>query len=288
MSTVPKDTNFLNNRRLNVRGEIKEFQQALVMGILNLTPDSFYDGGQIKDKKNLSLKIASMIDEGVDIIDIGSYSSRPGAEDISIEEEEKRLLPSLNFIRQEFPDVLLSIDTFRSQIASKAIDIGADIINDISGGMLDPKMMQIVGQKKVPYVIMHMQGNPQTMQSNPIYENVVSDVYKFFSEQLNLAQSYGIKDVILDPGFGFGKNLEDNYRLLKSIHEFKVFNCMLLSGVSRKSMINKVLDSTPKEALYGTVALNTICLLNGADILRVHDVKAAKDALNIVSYYQNI
>ncbi len=229
-----------------------------------------------------------MLKDGAEILDLGAYSSRPGADHISLDEERERLIPALVEIRKEFDNAIISVDTFRSEIAQEAGDCGADIINDISGGMMDDKMYACVAKNKLAYVLMHMKGTPQNMQNDPKYDNVVSEVYSFFTERLQLAKNAGINDIILDPGFGFGKNLDDNYRLMKSLKEFKLLDCMVLTGVSRKSMINKVLDVKAGEALNGTTALNTIALLNGASILRVHDVKEAKEAIDIVSYYQKV
>jgi len=287
LSTAGKDTNFLQNRSLKIGSELKVFNDPIVMGILNLTPDSFFDGGEYNSNTVILKKASQMIEDGADIIDMGAYSSRPGAKNIPQEEEEKRLLNSLNSIRNEFPEIIISIDTFRSGVAKKSIDLGANIINDISGGMLDDKMMETVASLKVPYILMHMMGDPQNMQINPTYTNVVKDLQAFFTKQLSKAESIGIRDVIIDPGFGFGKSLEDNYRLMKSLGEFKKLNSMILIGISRKSMVNAVLQSKPDQSLTGTIALNTIALLNGADILRVHDIKEAKEAIKIVSYYQN-
>lgn len=286
LSTAPKDTTFLHNASFNIRGELRNFNQALVMGIVNLTPDSFFDGGMINSESDLISKVEIMLHDGVDIVDLGAYSSRPGAEHISEDEEWHRLKNSLRIVRSEFPDLIISIDTFRSEIAKKSSDLGADIINDISGGELDENMMVAMAELKLPYVLMHMKGNPQNMQKQPLDINVVDEVYKYFSRKLNQAHSLGIRDVILDPGFGFGKTLHANYLLLKSLSEFRHFNCTILTGLSRKSMVNKVIESSPENALVGSVALNTIALLNGAGILRVHDVKAAKEAIRIVSYYQ--
>lgn len=288
LTTAPKDTIFLYNSSFNIRGELRNFNQAMVMGIVNLTPDSFFDGGKINSESDLLTKVEKMILEGADIVDLGAYSSRPGAEHISEDEEWNRLKNPLRILRSEFPDIIISVDTFRSAIAKKSSDLGADIINDISGGELDKNMMSVMAELKLPYVLMHMKGNPRNMQEHPLDSNAVSEVYQYFSEKLNLAYSLGIRDVILDPGFGFGKTLNANYLLLKSLSEFKHFNCTILAGLSRKSMVNKVIESNAENALEGSVALNTIALLNGAGILRVHDVKAAKDAIRIVSYYQKV
>lgn len=288
LKTDRKDTTFLQNPPFVLRGEIREFNHAIVMGILNLTPDSFYDGGKSNAMLPAMKKAEEMIHQGADIVDLGAFSSRPGAAMISEEEERSRLIPVLKSIRKEFPKILLSVDTFRSDLAKEAVELGADLINDISGGELDEKMMPVMAELKVPYILMHMRGNPQTMQQNLHYENVVDEVYKYFSSRLIKAAEMGISDVILDPGFGFGKSLEDNYKLMHAIPEFKKFNTKILVGISRKSMVGKVTGTSPDKSLAGTISLNTIALLKGADILRVHDVKEAKDAVQIVSYYQNI
>lgn len=288
LTTAPKDTTFLYNSSFNIRGQLRNFNQALVMGIVNLTPDSFFDGGMINSESDLISKVEKMMLDEVDIVDLGAYSSRPGAEHISEDEEWSRLNKPLRLLRSEYPDLIISVDTFRSAIAKKSSDLGADIINDISGGELDESMLKVMAELKLPYVLMHMKGNPQNMQTQPLDSDVVDEVYKFFSRKLNQAYSLGIRDVILDPGFGFGKTLNANYLLLKSLSEFKHFNCTILAGLSRKSMVNKVIESKAENALEGSVALNTIALLNGAGIIRVHDVKAAKDAIRIVSFYQKV
>lgn len=273
---------------MRIRGEILEPKQALVMGILNLTPDSFYDGNEYSDEKSILTRVEGMVQEGADIIDLGGYSSRPGAENISEEEEWLRLEKPLQSIRKEYPEIILSIDTFRSGIAKRAVDQGGDIINDISGGVLDEEMLNCIAELQVPYVLMHMKGNPQNMQKDPLDKDAVSAVYRFFSAQLKKTNELGINDIILDPGFGFGKSLEGNYRLMKALKELKAFGRPILTGVSRKSMINKVLETKPRDALNGTTVLNTLALLQGADILRVHDVKPAKEAVKIISFYQKL
>ena len=287
MSTVRKDTTFLHNRSLEIRGEKLHFSKPLIMGILNLTPDSFYDGGKLKSENDLLEKASEMLDDGADILDVGAYSSRPGAKHISEEEEVNRLLPAIQTLKKKFPNCLISVDTFRSSIAKLSVELGADIVNDISGGMLDANMYDTVANLKVPYILMHMQGNPETMQNNPEYKNVVKELKEYFSKRIASAKTAGINNIIIDPGFGFGKNLDHNYELMRHLPEFRDHNCMILAGVSRKSMVGKVIKESPKDSIYGTVALNTIALLNGADLLRVHDVKAAKDAVEIVSYYLN-
>ena len=288
MKAVRKDTNIFNKRSLRIGGDIREFNRGITMGIVNLTPDSFYSESRVKGIDDLLKRVASMVEDGADIIDIGAYSSRPGAEDIPEETELARLLPCLAEVRKTFPGIILSVDTFRSQVAAKAAGCGADMINDISGGLLDENMFGLVAGLRLPYILMHMKGNPRTMMQNTYSPGIVGEVYRYFSERLALARNAGMHDVILDPGFGFGKSLEDNYRLLHSLSEFTAFGTMILCGLSRKSMAGKVTGKDPSDSLSGTIALNTIALLNGAGILRVHDVKAARDAVSIVSYYQNV
>ena len=288
MSTVRKDTTFLKNRYLNIRGELREFARPLIMGIINLTPDSFYDGGALDSNEKILEQASQMMEEGADILDIGAYSSRPGAEDISQETEIERLIKPIELIRKEYPNTILSVDTFRSQVVKLAVESGADIINDISGGSRDAEMLNLATNLKVPYIMMHMKATPQDMQENPLDEESVSEVYKYFSQRIQSANEVGLSDVIIDPGFGFGKTLTGNYSLLKHLSEFKVFNCLILAGISRKSMVGKITNTSPADSLYGTIALNTIALQNGADILRVHDVKAAKEAIDIHSFYQKV
>jgi len=258
------------------------------MGILNTTPDSFYDGGKYLSEKLVLERVNVMLNEGADIIDIGAYSSRPGASDISVKEEQTRINQFLPIISKEFPNAVLSIDTFRSSVADMAVNQGASIVNDISAGTADIGMMKKVAELKVPYILMHMKGNPANMQKNTDYSNVKSEVFNFLSERVKEAEISGIKDIVIDPGFGFGKNLNQNYELLKALKEFKTLNRPILVGLSRKSMINNLLGVTPEKALNGSTVLNTIALLNGASILRVHDIKEAKEAMKIVSFIQKV
>lgn len=282
-----ENTLFKNNYSIQLRGKLMDFSTARLMGILNLTPDSFFDGGKyLFNEREILRQVEQMLEEGADIIDLGAFSSKPGSSLISIEEEEKRLLPALKSILRTFPEAILSVDTVRSSIAEKAIDSGAAIINDISAGKYDDKMFETVAKLKVPYVLMHMQGDPKNMQKQPTYESVYNDVFHFFSEKLSKLNELGVNDVILDPGYGFGKKLEHNYELLQCQKGFHRLGCPLLVGLSRKGMIQKVLNVTAEEALNGTTAANVIALLNGANILRVHDVKAAKEAIRIVDYFQ--
>lgn len=258
------------------------------MGILNLTPDSFYDAGVYKNTTAILNKVGIMLQEGATIIDIGAYSSRPNAQHISLKEEQKRLIPTLKSIVKEYPKARISIDTFRSEIAKNSIQEGAHIINDISGGNMDANMFKTIAELQVPYILMHMQGIPQTMQNAPNYKNVTSEVRLFFYNKLKELEKIGVQDVILDVGFGFGKSLEQNYQLLHHLSDFKELNKPLLVGLSRKSMLYKALDTTPKEALNATTIAHTIALLNGASILRVHDVKEAVEVLTIINQYKKV
>jgi dihydropteroate synthase len=276
---------FVKKKSLKIKNNIFEITEPMVMGVLNLTPDSFFDGGQYQNIDEILKKVRLMISEGVDIIDIGGASTRPGATEITEEEEIMRVIEPIEEISKAFPEAIISIDTYRAKVAAKAIMAGADIINDISAGDDDEKMIDTVADLKVPYIIMHKQGKPQNMQANPVYENVVKDILKYFSEKLNQLKLKGISDIIIDPGFGFGKTLEHNYQLLKHLKEFEFFELPILIGVSRKSMINKVLKTKPEDALNGTSVLHTIALQNGADILRVHDVKEAKEVIKLITLY---
>lgn len=251
--------------------------EPVIMGILNVTPDSFYDGGKYIVEKEWLEQTSKMLNEGATIVDIGAYSSRPGAIHITEEEESDRLIKVIESIRKHFPEVIISADTFRASIAEKAVNAGANIINDISGGTMDEKMFETVAKLQVPYVLMHIKGTPQTMQINPTYNNVTQEVYSFFEEKLAGLKKLGLKKVILDPGFGFGKTVGHNKELLNNMAKFQSFGCPLLVGLSRKSFINKILNINIKDTLNGTVELNKIALQNGANILRVHDVKEAKE-----------
>ncbi|MFH1005384.1 MAG: dihydropteroate synthase [Bacteroidota bacterium] len=270
--------------QLQFKNRTLSLASPIVMGILNVTPDSFFDGGKFIDENFILSQTEKMLNEGADIIDIGGCSTRPGVQTVSEETELTRLIPAIKIIRNKFRDAIISIDTFRSDIAEKSIDAGADMINDISGGTIDNNMFDIIAKHNVPYVLMHIQGTPQTMQQNPHYENVVEEVKKYFAEKIILLKNSGVKQIIIDPGFGFGKTLEHNYSLLNNLCSFKSFGLPLLAGVSRKSMINKILGIKPEEALNGTTVINTIALLNGANILRVHDVKEAKEVIKIYKF----
>lgn len=268
---------------MKIKGQLIDFSVPKVMGVLNVTPDSFYDGGRYTAEKKIASKVEKMILEGADFIDVGAYSSRPGAAIISYEEEVRRLSKTMKVLKSRFPSIIISIDTFRSGIARKMVEeYGADMINDISAGDMDKEMFSTIADLQIPYIMMHMQGTPQTMQKNPKYENVVKDIITIFAGKVEELKLLGIDDVILDPGFGFGKNLDHNYELMNGLGLFAVLNKPIMVGVSRKSMIGKLLGCTPDEALNGTVVLNTIALMKGIDILRVHDVKEAVEAIRIV------
>jgi dihydropteroate synthase len=259
----------------------------MIMGILNVTPDSFFDGGKYTEESKWLEHAGRMLEEGADIIDVGAYSTRPGAEHISEEEESGRLLKVVTSLRKHYPESLISVDTFRAAIAEKAVDCGAGIINDISGGTLDDRMFETVARLNVPYILMHIQGTPRNMQENPVYGNVVEDVFEFFKARLEKLNALGFKKVILDPGFGFGKTTEHNLDLFRNMERFLELNCPLLVGISRKSIINKVLNIKSKDSLNGTTVLNTIALQKGAKIIRVHDVKEAKEVLTLVQKITN-
>ncbi len=273
-------------KSLNCRGKLLDLSTPVIMGILNITPDSFYDGGQITGVGSALSLAESMLKEGATILDIGGQSTRPGAKSINSTEEWKRIGPSLISIKKHFPDAIISIDTFHSQVAKNAVEEGASIINDISAGDFDNGMFSFVLNSQTPYLIMHMQGSPENMQENPQYENVVSEVLNYFIKKVSHLKMMGLNDIIIDPGFGFGKTLENNYSLLKNLSLFQILDCPILAGISRKSMITKTLNITPADALNGTTALNTIALLNGASILRVHDVAEAIEVNKLVSDYQ--
>lgn len=272
-----------NTTYINVKGQLMDLSEPKVMGILNVTPDSFYAESRLITEKEIIFRLQQMENEGASIIDIGAYSSRPNAQHISIEEEMDRLRNCLTLVNKECPNAIVSIDTFRADIAKMCVEeYGASIINDISAGNMDKQMFATIAQLGVPYIIMHMQGTPQDMQLHPHYDNLLKEVFYYFSEKVNKLRDLGVKDIILDPGFGFGKTIEHNYQLMNHLEEFSTFELPLLVGVSRKSMIYKLLETSPEEALNGTTALNTISLLKGANILRVHDVKSAVESVKIV------
>ncbi|MDI1256089.1 MAG: dihydropteroate synthase [Flavobacterium sp.] len=266
---------------VNCKGQLIDLTIPKVMGILNATPDSFFDGGKYKSAQELLLRVEKMLSEGAHFIDIGAYSSKPNAEFVSEQEELSRILPVVDLLLKNFPDILLSIDTFRSNIAKSCIENGAAIINDISAGNLDEKMIETVAKLKVPYIMMHMKGTPKTMQSLAHYENIVKEMLFYFSEKVNLARSFGINDIIIDPGFGFAKTLAQNYEVLQKMELFQMLELPILAGISRKSMIYKALGTNAENALNGTTVLNTLALSKGAKILRVHDVKEAVECITL-------
>lgn len=281
-----KGTAFSIKHKWSSGSKILNFDTPLIMGILNITPDSFYDGGRYYDPDKSFAQVSRMVNEGADIIDIGAVSTRPGADPVSEEAERSRIKPVIEEIREKFPDIIISIDTYRSSIAEWAVASGASMINDISGGKFDYKMLNTVAELNVPYIMMHIQGTPGNMQVNPVYEDVVAEIFSFFKSQISRLEQLDFSKIIIDPGFGFGKTVDNNYTLLKHLNYFKKPGYPVMVGLSRKSIINKVLNTTPDTALNGTTVLNTIALLNGADILRVHDVKEAKEIINIITKYK--
>jgi dihydropteroate synthase len=268
-------------------GKIIKFNKPLIMSIVNITPDSFYDGGKYDSESDVLKDVEEKINSGANIIDIGASSTRPNSDEITEKEEWQRLKDVLISVRANFPDILLSVDTYRASVAKKSAEHGIDIINDISGGNLDSLMFKTVADLNIPYILMHIQGTPKTMQNNPKYLNVVEEVKKDFESKITQLINLGFNKIILDPGFGFGKSLENNYQLLKSLNIFSSFNYPILAGVSRKSMINRVIGTNPVTALNGTTVLNTIALQNGASILRVHDAFEAKQAIELVEFYKS-
>lgn len=251
------------------------------MGILNITPNSFYDGGKYSLEKNAIAQVEKMLNEGATFIDIGAYSSKPNAEFVSQEEELIRIIPVVKAILKEFPDALLSVDTFRSTVAQECLNNGAAMINDISAGSLDEKMMEVISKYNITYIMMHLRGTPQTMQSQTNYDNLIKEMITYFSDKVNKARSLGINDLIIDPGFGFSKTTDQNFEILSNLELFKMLDLPILTGISRKSMIYKTLDTTPEEALNGTTVLNTIAITKGANIIRVHDVKEALECIKL-------
>ena len=278
-----KDTFFSNKYNMNCEGKLIDLSTPKIMGVLNVTPDSFFDGGQNNSISAALKKVEKMINEGATFIDVGGYSSRPNASDVSIEDEIRRTSPIIESIKQQFPSALISIDTFRSEVAKEAINSGACIVNDISAGKLDDKMFEFIAEVKKPYIVMHMRGNPQNMQSKASYSNVANEVIKELSETTRTLAIKGVNDVIIDPGFGFSKTLNQNYMLLDNLESLQTLERPILVGVSRKSMIYNLLKNKPENALNGTTAINTIALLKGANILRVHDVKEAFEITQIIN-----
>lgn len=272
----------MKHQTLNIKGELISLEEPLVMGILNVTPDSFYEGSRKQTETDIRNRIEEILQEGGRIIDLGGYSSRPDAQDVSPEEEMERLCLALRILRDEYPKAMVSVDTFRADIARRCVEeYGAAIINDISGGELDAAMFPTIADLHIPYIIMHMRGTPKTMQQHCDYQNLTADILLYFSKKIEQLHLMGVNDIIIDPGFGFSKTLEQNYELMRHLADFSLFEKPLLVGISRKSMIYKLLGGTPTESLNGTTVLNTYALLNGANILRVHDVKAAVEAVRI-------
>lgn len=269
------------NLSLNCKGQLIDLSTPKVMGILNITPDSFYDGGQFKDSKSILVQTEKLISEGATFVDVGAYSSRPGADFVSENEELHRTIPVVELILKHFPKTLISIDSFRANVIRECVNAGAVISNDISAGHLDDQMMKTIGELGIPYIMMHMRGTPQTMQNLTHYDHLITEIFSYFSEQVQLAKQHNIMDVVIDPGFGFAKTLSQNYELLGKLEFFQNLNCPILCGVSRKSMIYKTLNCLPKEALNGTTALNMVALMNGTNILRVHDVKEALECVKL-------
>ena len=275
-------------RYINVNGSLLDLSQPRVMGILNVTPDSFYAGSRTQTEAEIGRRVKQIVSEGAAIIDIGAYSSRPNADNVSAREEMERLRMGLKILFEIQPDAVVSVDTFRADVARMCVEeYGVAIINDIAAGEMDANMFHTVAALNVPYIMMHMQGTPQSMQQHPHYDNLLKEVFLYFARKVQQLRDLGVKDIILDLGFGFGKTMEHNYELLSHLEEFRIFELPLLVGVSRKSMIYRLLDITPQEALNGTTVLDTICLLKGADILRVHDVKEAVETVRIVQAMRN-
>jgi dihydropteroate synthase len=271
---------------INCKGKLLTFDSPIVMGIVNATPDSFYKGHLGEGIDSMVTLSKKMIDEGATIIDIGGQSTKPYSERIDADEELRRVIPVIEKIHVRYPEIIISIDTYHSKVATTAVAAGASMVNDISAGSLDKKMMEAVAALQVPYVCMHMQGTPDDMQKNPVYKNMVQEILDFFIAKIQECENAGIKDIIIDPGFGFGKTIEQNFKLLQSLFVFKMLNKPILAGLSRKSTIYKPLQITPQEALNGTTVLNTIALMNGANILRVHDVKEAREAITLLNMYK--
>jgi len=277
-----EDTYFPANKHLRLKDNLLDLSKPKVMGIINCTSDSFYSKSRYTTEFETLKQVEKFIKEGVDIIDIGGYSSRPGAKEITIDEEINRVLPAVQWIKKEFDFLPISVDTFRSEVAKSGLESGADIINDISAWEIDPKLLDIISHYKCPYILMHMQGVPSTMQLTTNYENIYSTIISFFSKKLKTLHKNGIYDIIIDPGFGFGKTIDQNYQLLNNLEHFKILGKPILSGISRKSMIYKKLNIDTNDSLNGTTVLNTLSILKGASIIRVHDVKEAKEAVTLL------
>lgn len=273
---------------INIKGSLMDFSVPKVMGIINITPDSFYSGSRFNEESEILKAAEMMIENGADILDIGGFSSRPDASDVSSEEEKNRVIKAILIIRKRFPSAVISVDTFRSEVAREAVEgCGADIINDISGYEFDEKMFETVVELNVPYILMHMKGTPGTMQQNPEYKDITSEIIKWIGAKATKLQSEGVKDIIIDPGFGFGKTIDHNYELLNRLEDLSILGLPVMAGLSRKSMVWKTLEISPSEALNGTSVLNTIALLKGTDLLRVHDVKEAVQTIKLVEKLKN-
>jgi dihydropteroate synthase len=287
---MPKYTPFTPSSIIKLKSNSSIFstENAIVMGILNITNDSFYDGGKYVNEGDIITQTIKMLEEGASIIDIGAQSSRPGATLLQAEEELLKLLPIIKLLKTEIPEIIISIDTFWAKTAQECVQAGADIINDISAGEMDNTMIDTIAQLQVPYIIMHMKGTPKNMQNNPIYNNVVVEIISYFKKKITILRDKEIEQIIIDPGFGFGKTLDHNYQILTKLEEFNQFNIPVLVGTSRKSMIYKLLDEKPKDALNGTSITNTMALQKGASILRVHDVKEAIECIKITTFAKNL
>lgn len=277
-----KDTYFQRKMTIRTGDKLLDISQPIVMGIINATPDSFYSESRLSTENETLARAEQMINEGAKILDIGGYSTRPGADHIDSDEEIGRIIPVIEKIKRAFSDVVISVDTFHSRTANEAINSGAGIINDISGAQIDPEITEVAAKHKVPYILMHMKGTPQTMMEETHYDNLFVDIYSYFSNRIDVLENKGINDIIIDPGFGFAKTIEQNHSLLRNMNFLQELNRPILAGLSRKSMIYKKLGISPQEALNGTIALNTIALLKGANILRVHDVKEAVDLIKLL------
>ncbi|MDG5800133.1 dihydropteroate synthase [Marinilabiliaceae bacterium ANBcel2] len=285
MELAKAEKQFFNKKKyINCRGELINIASPSVMGIINITPDSFYRHSRYNSSNDVIKRVESILEEGGLMVDIGAFSTRPGAKNITPEEETDRVLPILKLLRKTFPELIISVDTFRSDIARKVVEEGADIINDISGGEMDQNMFNVIGELKVPYVLTHIQGTPQTMQQTPYYDDVVADVSLWFAKKIDQLRIKGVSDIIIDPGFGFGKSIEHNYELLHNLDQLALFDLPILVGLSRKSMIYKVLGGSAETSLNGTTVLNTLALTKGASVLRVHDVKEASECIKLVSH----
>jgi dihydropteroate synthase len=287
MQNRNKDSFFLRKNSLNIKGNLFDLSVPRIMGILNITPDSFYDGGKYTNTGTILKRVKQMIDEGADIIDIGACSTRPGSTETPVNDEINKLLNAVNEIKKQFPDCILSIDTYRPEVADKMIhEFQVDMINDITAGGQHEEMFDIIAEHKVPYIMMHIKGTPQNMQQQTDYDHIINDILNYFAEKKQRLVQKGVNDIILDPGFGFAKTIDQNYQLLHHLETFRYLELPLMAGISRKSMIYKTLDIKPQEALTGTTALHAIALLNGANLLRVHDVKEARQVVQLLIKYK--